>query len=164
MRSQLGMSPSWNSLRSILERTCVHVDEHFIIVLEKDHARFALRADAHHFHRISEQLFCTGAFLDACVAAILHPSEGTSLRKIMAHIADGLGCTSYMLPAASGEMWLTLFEHIVSSLNIGALMARARAAVTNGTARTRNIAMREPAERDGVPPGVTACVTSFMHM
>ncbi len=131
MRSQLMMSPSWPKQRLQLEKTCAHLDEHLITVLDRAGARFALRQDAGLFHQVSEKFFCTSELLDLCVAAILHPTA-TSTRKILGYIADHMGDTSFMLPAATGEVLLTLLEHISAHPSIVSLMRRARESVANG--------------------------------
>ena len=117
MRNQLMMSPSWPKQRLQLEKTCAHLDEHLITVLDRAGARFALRKDAGLFHQVSEKFFCTSELLDLCVAAILHPTA-TSTRNILGYIADHMGDTSFMLPAATGVVLLTLLEHILRTMNV----------------------------------------------
>ena len=75
------------------------LDKHIAIVLDGQSAKYILKVDAPHFHRISAHYYCTDSFLSSFLAALICPATKGARARVLAHMKGKFGWSGYLLPS-----------------------------------------------------------------
>ena len=109
IREQLARSPTWEENRERLERTCVNIDREIKLLLDMRDARYVLNSDVGNYHRRNELFWCTDAFLNAFLSALVHPRSSCTFQGIANLMEDMCGDDlAYLLPESSGKVFLSI--------------------------------------------------------
>jgi hypothetical protein len=90
-----------------------------------DKSRYILRCDAKQYHQVSDKFFCTTAFLNGYLAAIIHPFTKGAISRVVSFLESRSGDKGHLLPTGS-DFYHTLFEKMLAHPSIKCITNRCR--------------------------------------
>ena len=125
MRQDLRQSPSWKRRAGDLARQGHNFDRAVTILLDVEHTRYILKEDAERYHKVSNKFRCTDRFLNAFLAALIHPVTKGAKKRVVSFLAERSADRAYLLPRNS-SIYHTLLEKLMEHESVIAAMHRCR--------------------------------------
>ena len=126
MRSELMQSASWQRKSKSLVRKGHNFDREICVLLDMQNTRHILKCDSKLFHQISGKFLCTDAFLNAFLAALIHPATKGAAKRVMAFLVERSGRYAHLIPYQR-DFFHTLCEHVLAHPALLAAADRCRA-------------------------------------